>query len=85
MKIINYGKQYIDENDIRYVEKALRSEKITQGKFIHEFEKDLSKYTGSKYCATVSNGSAALFLSLKVLNLKKKILLLLLQLHLHQL
>jgi dTDP-4-amino-4,6-dideoxygalactose transaminase len=72
MKIINYGKQYIDKDDIRYVEKALRSEKITQGKFVNNFEKNLSKYMGSKYCASVSNGSLALFLSLKVLKLKKK-------------
>ncbi len=72
MKIINYGKQYIDKDDIRYVEKALRSEKITQGKFVNNFEKNLSKYMGSKYCASVSNGSLALFLSLKVLKLKKR-------------
>ena len=41
MKIINYGKQYIDNEDIRYVGKALKSEKITQGKFVSLFEKKI--------------------------------------------
>ena len=54
MKIINYGKQYIDNEDIRYVGKALKSEKITQGKFVSLFEKKLSKYMGAKYCTSVS-------------------------------
>ncbi len=72
MKIINYGRQYIDKEDIKYVGKALKSEKITQGKFVSIFEKNLSKYMGAKYCASVSSGTSALFLSLKTLNLKKK-------------
>ena len=72
MKIINYGRQYIDKEDIKYVGKALKSEKITQGKFVSIFEKNLSKYMGAKYCTSVSSGTSALFLSLKTLNLKKK-------------
>ena len=42
MKIF-YGKQYIDNKDIKSLISACKSEKITQGKYINKFEKELSK------------------------------------------
>ena len=39
MKLIPYGKQYIDQNDIRSVSKVLKNEKITSGKEVTNFEK----------------------------------------------
>jgi len=68
---INYGKQYIDKKDIRKVVSALKSEKITQGDFVKKFEENLKKKFKSRHCVAVNNGTAALYLSLKSLNLKK--------------
>lgn len=68
---INYGKQFIDKKDIRKVVSALKSEKITQGDFVKKFEENLKKKFKSRHCVAVNNGTAALYLSLKSLNLKK--------------
>ena len=68
---INYGKQNIDKDDIQKVIKALKSEKITQGKFVEIFEKYLKKKFKAKHCIAVSNGTSALYLSIKSLNLKR--------------
>ena len=68
---INYGKQHIEQSDISKVISALKSDKITQGKFVSKFEQNLKKKFKSKYCLSVSNGTAALYLSIKSLNLSK--------------
>lgn len=57
---IYYGKQWIDDDDIDAVNKVLRSDFITCGPKITELEKILSEYTGSRYAAAVSSGTAAL-------------------------
>lgn len=72
MKLISYGKQYIDKDDLSSVKKSLLSDTITQGNFLKKFESNLSKFYGSKYCACVNSGTSALFLAIKSLNLKKK-------------
>ena len=54
---INYGKQHIDQSDISKVTSALKSDKITQGKFVSIFEKNLKKKFKFKYCLSVSNGT----------------------------
>ena len=57
---IFYGHQWIDESDIEAVAETLRSDFLTCGPKINEFEKCLTDYTGAKYAAAVSNGTAAL-------------------------
>ena len=42
--MISYGKQYIDKKDIQSVTKSLKSDWITQGPKIKEFEDLLKKY-----------------------------------------
>ena len=69
--LINYGKQNIDNSDVREVISALKSDKITQGAYVEKFENSLKKKFSSPYCVAVNNGTAALYLSLKSLNLKK--------------
>jgi len=61
--IIPYGRQWIDENDIQSVVSALRSEMITQGPKVEEFEKALSEYCGAKYAVTVNSGTSALHIA----------------------
>lgn len=71
MKYLPYGRQDIDENDIRQVIKVLRSDWITQGPMIAEFEKALCVHTGAKYAVAVSSGTAALHIAALASGLKK--------------
>ena len=44
MKIIPYGRHFIDGSDIKSVSKALKKEKITSGNEIFKFEKKLKTF-----------------------------------------
>ncbi|MEW6108854.1 MAG: UDP-4-amino-4,6-dideoxy-N-acetyl-beta-L-altrosamine transaminase [Nitrospirota bacterium] len=59
-KFIPYGKQFIDEEDIREVVKVLRSDFITQGPGIKEFEDELAAYCDAKYAVVFNSGTSAL-------------------------
>jgi len=59
-KTIPYGHQWIDNKDIKEVIKVLRSDWITQGPKVDEFEKAVAKYCGVRYAVAVSSGTAAL-------------------------
>ncbi len=65
--MIPYGKQFIDEDDIEEVVKVLKSDFLTTGPKVAEFEKSLCLATNSKYAVAVSNGTAALHLAALVL------------------
>jgi UDP-4-amino-4,6-dideoxy-N-acetyl-beta-L-altrosamine transaminase len=65
---IPYGRQNITEEDIQEVVKALRSDFLTQGPKIAEFEVAFASYVGAKYAVAVSNGTAALHLCCMALN-----------------
>lgn len=65
-KMIPYGHQWIDNRDIKEVIKVLKSDWITQGSKIEEFENRISKYCKAKYAVTVSSGTAALYSAYKV-------------------
>ena len=70
MNFIPYGKQLIDKNDIDSVVETLKSDYLTTGLKVPEFEKAIANYCGAKYCVTVANGTGALHLASLVL-LKK--------------
>lgn len=61
-KIIPYGRQHITEEDINAVVDVLKSDFLTQGPKIKEFEDAFAQYINSKYAVAVSNGTAALHL-----------------------
>lgn len=67
MNTIPYGKQTLDDDDIDSVVEVLKSDYLTTGPKVKEFEEKLANYCGSKYCVSVSNGTAALHLSSLVL------------------
>lgn len=60
---IPYGRQAIDAGDIKAVVKVLKSDWLTQGPAVREFEKSLAKYCNAKHAVAVSNGTAALHLA----------------------
>jgi UDP-4-amino-4,6-dideoxy-N-acetyl-beta-L-altrosamine transaminase len=68
--MIPYGHQFINQDDLDGVAEVLKSDWLTQGPKVLEFEKDLAKYCGAKYAVAVSNGTAALHLSYLVVGFK---------------
>ena len=71
MKNIPYGRQYIDNQDIRFISKALKQDLITTGDYVKKFENKISKFLKVKYVASCSSGTSALHLALMAINLKK--------------
>ncbi len=57
---IPYGRQSLNEEDIQAVVDVLRSDYLTTGPRVSEFEKRVAEYVGAKYAVAVSNGTAAL-------------------------
>lgn len=64
---IPYGKQHITEDDISAVISVLKSDYLTQGPAVAQFEKEFADYIGAKYAIAVANGTAALHLSILAL------------------
>lgn len=60
---IPYSRQWIERAEIEAVEAVLRSERITQGPRIDEFEQELAKHCGAVGAVAVANGTAALHLA----------------------
>jgi UDP-4-amino-4,6-dideoxy-N-acetyl-beta-L-altrosamine transaminase len=59
-QFIPYGKQNIDEDDIAAVNAVLRSDLITQGPRVEEFEKRVAEYCGARYAVAFNSGTSAL-------------------------
>jgi UDP-4-amino-4,6-dideoxy-N-acetyl-beta-L-altrosamine transaminase len=58
--MLPYGYQWVDEEDITAVVEVLRSDWITQGPKVDEFEEKVAGYCGAKYAVAMANGTAAL-------------------------
>lgn len=58
--MIPYGRQWIEEDDIQAVIEVLKSDYLTTGPKVQEFEKTVAEYVGAKYAVAVANGTAAL-------------------------
>ena len=69
-KVIPYGRQYITDEDIQVVVETLRSDYLTQGPKITEFEYAFAKYVGVKYAVAVNNATAGLHLAACALGIK---------------
>ncbi|MDB4777959.1 UDP-4-amino-4,6-dideoxy-N-acetyl-beta-L-altrosamine transaminase [bacterium] len=70
--MIPYGRQSIDENDIRLVVETLRSDWLTTGPTIEQFENEFSRTVGSSHALAVSNGTAALHAAMDALELQSQ-------------
>ncbi|QKG52774.1 UDP-4-amino-4,6-dideoxy-N-acetyl-beta-L-altrosamine transaminase [Hymenobacter sp. BRD67] len=57
-----YGRQHITDEDVAAVVATLRSDFLTQGPRVTEFEEKFAAYVGAKFAVAVSNGTAALHL-----------------------
>ncbi len=71
MKSIPYGRQSIDKEDIDTVVETLKSDFLTQGPKVVEFEKNFAYYVGAKYAVAVSNATAGLHIAVKSMGIQK--------------
>ena len=55
-----YGRQWLDDDDIAAVVEVLRSDWLTTGPKVGEFEQAFADFVGAKEAVAVSNGTAAL-------------------------
>ncbi|MCB1509489.1 MAG: UDP-4-amino-4,6-dideoxy-N-acetyl-beta-L-altrosamine transaminase [Hyphomicrobiaceae bacterium] len=67
--IIPYGRQSIDEDDIRAVADVLRGDYLTTGPAVAAFEEAFAARVGAKYAVACSNGTAALHLAAMAIGL----------------
>lgn len=60
MKKLHYSHQCIEQDDISSVVEVLKSDFLTQGPKVKEFEELLADYCGSEFAVVFSSGTAAL-------------------------
>ena len=70
-KILPYSRQFIDTKDIQSVVNVLKSDFITQGKTIKNFENKIISRVGVKYGVATNSATSALHIACMALNLKK--------------
>ena len=58
--LLPYGRQTIDDADVQAVADALRSDWLTTGPRVEEFEERFAERVGARYAVAVSSGTAAL-------------------------
>lgn len=68
-RFLPYGRQSITDDDIRIVTDVLRSDWLTQGPKVPEFENALARELGSSDAIVCVNGTAALHLSMLALGI----------------
>jgi len=68
-RLLPYGRQTIDERDVAAVAETLRSDWLTTGPKVTEFERALAAATGSSEAVTVNTGTAALHAALYALGI----------------
>ncbi|KKH95124.1 aminotransferase DegT [Methanosarcina sp. 1.H.T.1A.1] len=64
-----YGSQWIDDEDINEVINVLKSDWITTGPKLKQFEEGLCNYTGCKHAVGVNSGTSALDIAVGALDL----------------
>ncbi|MEQ8822817.1 MAG: UDP-4-amino-4,6-dideoxy-N-acetyl-beta-L-altrosamine transaminase [Filomicrobium sp.] len=62
-EFLPYGRQDLDNDDIKAVEEVLRGDWLTTGPTVSTFELAFAKKSGAKYAAACANGTAALHLA----------------------
>lgn len=72
MQIIPVNEPLVLDKEMEYVNEALKTGWISsEGRFINEFEKRFAAYSGRRYGIAVNNGTNALILAVRALNLPK--------------
>ena len=61
--MIPYGRQDINDDDIAAVVKVLKSDFLTQGQVVPEFEDKIASYCGAKYSIAMNSATSALHIA----------------------
>ena len=69
MRLIPYSRQSVDEEDVRFVAEVLRSDWITTGPKVAEFEELFANTVKAKYAVAVSSGTAVLHAAMFALDI----------------
>lgn len=69
--MIPYGRQNISEADIQAVVDVLRSDYLTQGSVVPQFEQAVANYVNASYGVAVNSGTSALHIACLALGLGK--------------
>jgi perosamine synthetase len=68
-RLLSYGRQWIDDDDVAAVVAVLRSDMLTTGPRVAEFERAFAAAVGAREAVAVSNGTAALHAAVFALGL----------------
>jgi len=69
---IPFFKTTLGKEEIKAVERCIKSGWVVMGEKTQEFEEKFAKYVGAKYAVFVDSGTSALFLALKSLNIPEE-------------
>ena len=69
--MIPYSRQIITSQDIKNINKVLKSNFLTQGPKILEFEKKIAKFSDAKYSISFNSATSALHIACLALDVKK--------------
>ena len=69
LPFLPYGRQVIEDDDIAAVTEVLRGDYLTTGPAVARFEKALATYVGAKHAVVCANGTAALHMAARALDL----------------
>lgn len=68
---IPFGKPIINDNDIKFINKVIKSGILTHGPVGLDFEKEFSRFTKLKYCLSTSSCTSSLLMAYSLVGLKK--------------
>ena len=69
--MINYGRQFIDDEDIQAVVETLKSDFLTQGSKVPEFERAVCDRVNAKFAVAANSATSALHLACLAVDLKE--------------
>tara|TARA_A100001234_G_scaffold221019_1_gene235495 strand:- start:2585 stop:3766 length:1182 start_codon:yes stop_codon:yes gene_type:complete len=69
--MIPYARQHITKQDIEATKKVLKSDWLTQGPMVRDFEKSVLKFTKSKFATAVNSATSALHLACLALEVRQ--------------
>ena len=67
---IPYGRQTVEKDDIAAVTETLKSDFLTQGPKVPQFEETVSSYCGAKFACAVNSGTSALHVAYLALGVR---------------
>ena len=69
--IINWWEPRLEKNETKRLKDVIKNNFLSEGKLTKLLEKKIKSFLNVKYCILTSSGSAALYLSLKAINIKR--------------